>query len=300
VAFARTSDGDTVSVCLGEGQKGSKCGFEGLGQSICKRSQNPPLYCNNKGNCDETVVQKKAGDACNTETDNTDPLKICDSSLGLVCGAQGTCVVADQADEGQQCDPDGKTLGKQVLCKTGMICVGFTFGSITANHCHKECDTSKSNCASGTSCLALSGGGTRGVCLTTNCISDADCPLTNYQCAQTTGGQKICFPPYPTGPKDFGQICGTPVNTKGCKKDLFCIKGNSSDPEGFCTSECTQTNTCPSYTNAQGKSITAQCTAINTQGDKACLFPCGQPGQICPDGLACKPITGGDQICLAP
>lgn len=269
-AFRKTCQAFSVrggqqSFCVGLANKGERCGFAGVGsrQAIC-----PP-----NGNliCEAGICQERPS---------------------------GT------GKEGESCGNNGQGS----TCASDLICLSFSQGG-SLNRCHRRCDPNKKGECTypGTKCLPLLQGG-QGICMDDTCTKDSDCAYPNYACRDfpNTGSGKLCFPKEESGPVGFGGLCGQPASTKGCNTDankggdpnLFCLVANQQGSDGYCSYICTQTNTCPKYVTKDGRAIQATCVQIGQDGSKACLFPCGQPGQTCPDNLTCQNV--GQQVCLAP
>lgn len=295
--FARDSSGNVISVCLGVSKKGGACGYSFLQQADCQGGLNPPLYCAANKTCKEGVLQTKAGDPCNTSTDQSDPRKLCDRSKQLVCDEKtGKCAGITHAKEGEECDASGQVLGKIIICDpnvAGLTCIQFS-STEKISRCHRTCTPSASNQCShktGLSCEPLLSGG-RGLCMDKVCTKNSDCVFANYVCAPRQTGGNMCFPPIPDGPKTFGQVCGSPSRTEGCKKNLDCLRFLQSK-KGYCSPDCTAAgSTCPTLGG-----IASVCRQVFSNGDKACIFPCGAPGQVCPSGLTCSSRLN---ICIGP
>lgn len=300
--------------CIGFAKKGDKCGYTKVGknQGPCEGGLTPPLYCSAQDStCKEAVVQTNEGDPCNKQDDNTEPPKICDNDAGLACDeATGTCKKATIAKEGEECDLSGtNNNGQPILCEKDHLCISFAQDG-SRNRCHKTCAADADCPTAKTTCLELLSNGGK-ICMNDTCTADADCPWSNYTCGTLQSGGKLCLPSEVPGPVPFGGLCKTPTKQFGCNTDannggdasLFCLRvtdanGNPA-AQGYCSSDCTQSGTCPSYSNSAGTAIPATCVQLNQAGAKGCVFPCGQPGQTCPDGLTCQNI-GGQQLCLAP
>lgn len=128
------------------------------------------------------------------------------------------------------------------------------------------------------------------------------CPKGLTYCQEVTnaGGTKVkfCAPPLPVGPNDQGALCDLPTATKGCKKDLFCLRATGTN-KGYCSRDCTSDNKCATFKDSQGTNFALTCTGGLISNIKVCVVTCGQPGQSCPTGTTCTPI-GTNSICLVP
>ncbi len=280
--------GKILSFCVKEAKKGEKCGLDRPEQAICKRGQKPQLYCSRaKKVCEEVVVQTKAGDPCNKDGDLTEPIRICDRDKNLACNQQGKCEVAQLAKEGEECDSFGKYLSKPTICDPkvkNLACISFvTNGDV--NRCHIICDPQKPNqCSHNTNltCVKVFSDG-RGLCLDVQCSKDSDCAFKSYTCEKTRTGN-MCYPPYPVGPNDFGQICSVPYRKNGCKKGLFCATLLRNGQKSMCVKFCKRDSDCPSYS---GYSVTCYKSSPSSS-EGVCLIKCkGIFTKTCPKNLSC-------------
>jgi hypothetical protein len=290
--------GNVISGCLAQADKAEACGFAIRKQAFCKEGLYPPLHCSTKGTCEEATLQTKAGDPCNKVGDFAEPIKICDDRLSLICTSAGTCASATLANEGQECDPEAKNLGKYVICKPNSNLACITFGKDEdISHCHTLCDPNLPNqCThrSGLSCEPLQSGN-RGFCYPKTCKTNTDCIFIGYSCVKLQSGDMTCIPPIPPGPKSFGEICSTPLRTKGCQAGLYCLRlSGQTSPDGFCTRDCSY-SLCTSFSS--GGYIYSTWCANFTSGDKYCVIRCRLSNPLCPSGYTCD---AQDSICLLP
>jgi hypothetical protein len=206
-------------------------------------------------------------------------------------------VPAGQVAADAPCAPlvgSADTFPVATACAAGLQCVVFAQGA-TSGICLPQTDACVSGaCAPGRVCLALAAG--KAVCAL-DCKS-LNCPAQT-ECTTLASGDKVCGPASPTGSVGFGGLCGTPVQTLGCKAGLTCLT-TSPTSLGYCSADCASSGVCPTYVNAEGVAIPAACSQISANPPSfQCTFPCGQPGQLCPDGLQCTPV-GSLSLCLAP
>lgn len=88
--------------------------------------------------------------------------------------------------------------------------------------------------------------------------------------------------------KGYGDICDD-----DCTPDLECLYDEDADV-GYCSPECTKTNTCPEHTNSKGQKTNPVCEDLG-DGSKYCLFVCNQ-SEPCPDNTTCQDYDG-DKYC---
>ncbi|MEM1009581.1 MAG: hypothetical protein AAGJ35_11315, partial [Myxococcota bacterium] len=126
-----------------------------------------------------------------------------------------------------------------------------------------------------------------------DCASGKQCP-GDLECSTTLGNS--CLGPAPVGPITLGGTCSTEaakVEKEGCAKGLFCI-AFPRETKGICTKDCSAD---PKVCDA-AKIGTMSCVTTDPQNNvKNCLHACGNPGQTCPTGTACRT---GSNFCFPP
>ncbi|MCK6509928.1 hypothetical protein L6R29_08190 [Myxococcota bacterium] len=281
----------SLRVCLKDAKASEDCGQKAKFQSRCL--DNPPLYCSATSSlCQTPTIQTQPGAACDIPPYTTEPPKLCDPNQKLVCDPQSkTCTAAQQSDEGKECDPSGLVLGQKVLCTGSQLCIDFgPFGQ----RCHRPCSVGAPDaCAHNTdlSCQTISfAPGSPSVCMDLKCNSDADCAFVDYVCSGTPGTPKVCRPPGPVGPLDFGAVCSTDptqAKTSGCKSGLICIPRTNSQSLGVCSRDCTVDATVCQPFSVGGTTYITQCES-STLGFKACGVLCQGGSLQCPPATSCN------------
>lgn len=207
----------------------------------------------------------------------------------------GYCPVNGTAQQDQLCDASDTPPPPNQLdsyCAEGLLCV-VTTTPAAQGVCMPLVDFCEPNaCEAGRLCLGITGG--EGVCAL-DCAS-TPCP-GGTTCQQLTSGQSICGVAPPPGTVPFGHICELGSVEKACELGLVCVAANAASLDGFCSSDCTGVGTCPTYLNTEGIPIPTTCLQVSAS-QSLCLFTCGAPGQICPEGLNCTLLPGGPGICL--
>ncbi len=269
------SNCDTGQVCIQfQGQTKGTC-FQDCSSSaaICSNNtdgrQKCTAFARTAQNKTISVCVKEVG--TNASCDVTKSI-ICVS--GNACSSVGKCIRVTTVSEGQQCDSQASP---PTICGTNLLCVGF--GAGFPSICMRSCAPAPapSTCGTGFSCITLSSG--MGACLQTGCTSTSQCRYTNppHRCITNSSGGKSCYPEPLPGPRTFGQVCNFSTVSTRCVRGLTCLTVPNAT-RGFCSKDCTSSGSCPSSPSG------AQCTKINTQGTKMCLFGCTR----CPSGLKCN------------
>jgi hypothetical protein len=144
-------------------------------------------------------------------------------------------------------------------------------------------------CSEGRTCFAVAGGG---VCLR-DCGGDAGACPDGTEC-RDLGGTLVCLA-VTYGPRTFGEICDErQPATLGCERGDLCLRASAEADWGYCTLDCSGGATCP-----EASGIAAACIQLSPWLS-LCMFPCGQPGQLCPPDLTCTMAGSGELYCLAP
>lgn len=211
---------------------------------------------------------------------------------------------AGPKEYGQACSEPIATKG----CKAGSICL---FTNDDDGYCSQDCSNNlacpTAKDANGNTITAKcetfgQPGQTISRCVFPCGTTGQTCPTDLSNCQDVTNSSgtslKICATPVPVGPNDQGGLCGLPTATKGCKKDLFCLRTTGND-NGYCSRDCTVDKKCATFKDAKGVSFALTCTAGLIGTTSVCVVTCGQPGQTCPDGTQCTTI-GTNSICLVP